>query len=53
MMPAQQMWEMFDAVGFGQPPRLGFPGEVGGRLRPLETWLPIEQATIRAAFRCR
>ena len=46
MMPAQQMWEMFDAVGFGQPPRLGFPGEVGGRLRPWKTWLPIEQATM-------
>ena len=46
MMPAQQMWEMFDAIGFGQPPRLGFPGEVGGRLRPWKTWLPIEQATM-------
>ena len=46
MMPAQQMWEMFDAVGFGQPPRRGFPGEVGGRLRPWKTWLPIEQATM-------
>ena len=46
MLPAQQMWEMFDSVGFGQPPRLGFPGEVGGRLRPWKTWLPIEQATM-------
>ena len=46
MMPAQQMWEMFDAVGFGQQPRMGFPGEVTGRLRPWKTWLPIEQATM-------
>ena len=45
-MPAQQMWDMFDAVGFGQTPRLGFPGEVTGRLRPWKTWLPIEQATM-------
>jgi cell division protein FtsI (penicillin-binding protein 3) len=25
---------------------LGFPGEVGGRLRPWQTWKPIEQATM-------
>ncbi|HJW25594.1 MAG TPA: penicillin-binding protein 2 [Rhodocyclaceae bacterium] len=42
----KEMWDMFDAVGFGQPPRLGFPGEVGGRLRPWKTWKPIEQATM-------
>jgi cell division protein FtsI (penicillin-binding protein 3) len=40
------MWEMFDDVGFGQVPRLGFPGEVSGRLRPWKTWRPIEQATM-------
>ncbi|MBS1191475.1 MAG: penicillin-binding protein 2 [Rhodocyclaceae bacterium] len=44
--PPKDMWEMFDAVGFGQPPRLGFPGEVGGRLRPWKNWRPIEQATM-------
>lgn len=42
----KDMWDMFDAVGFGQPPRLGFPGEVGGRLRPWKSWRPIEQATM-------
>ena len=41
-----QMWDMFDAVGFGQVSRLGFPGEVSGRLRPWKTWRPIEQATM-------
>lgn len=46
MLPAQEMWEMFDAVGFGQVPHLGFPGEVTGRLRPWKTWRPIEQATM-------
>lgn len=46
MMSAQQMWDMFDAVGFGQVSRLGFPGEVSGRLRPWKTWRPIEQATM-------
>lgn len=42
----QEMWRMFDAVGFGQAPRLGFPGEVPGRLRAWKTWRPIEQATM-------
>ncbi len=45
-LPAQEMWTMFDSVGFGQTPHLGFPGEVGGRLRPWKTWRPIEQATM-------
>ncbi|CAG0975552.1 cell division protein FtsI (penicillin-binding protein 3) [Rhodocyclaceae bacterium] len=43
---AEEMWRMFDDIGFGQPLRLGFPGEVGGRLRPFKTWRPIEQATM-------
>ncbi len=46
MLTPRQMWEMFDAVGFGQTPQLGFPGEVGGRLRPWKQWRPIEQATM-------
>ncbi|MFZ2855299.1 MAG: penicillin-binding protein 2 [Rhodocyclaceae bacterium] len=46
MLAPQQMWEMFDASGFGQISRLGFPGEVGGRLRPWKSWRPIEQATM-------
>ena len=42
----EEMWTMFDALGFGAPPKLGFPGEAGGRLRPHKTWKPIEQATM-------
>ncbi len=44
--PPQEMWAMFDSMGFGQPLKLGFPGEVGGRLRPAKNWRPIEQATM-------
>lgn len=46
MLSPQQMWDMFDAVGFGQVSHLGFPGEVSGRLRPWKSWRPIEQATM-------
>ena len=45
-MPAEDMWTMFDKLGFGQPLKLGFPGEAGGRLRPWKRWRPIEQATM-------
>lgn len=45
-MPPQAMWEMFDDLGFGKVPQLGFPGEVTGRLRPWKNWKPIEQATM-------
>jgi cell division protein FtsI (penicillin-binding protein 3) len=45
-LPASEMWNTFDALGFGKTSRLGFPGEVGGRLRPWKSWLPIEQATM-------
>jgi len=45
-LSAQEMWDMFNALGFGQAPRLGFPGEVPGRLRPWKGWRPIEQATM-------
>ena len=42
----EHMWNVYDSLGFGQAPRTGFPGEVGGRLRPWKTWRPIEQATM-------
>jgi cell division protein FtsI (penicillin-binding protein 3) len=45
-LPAQRMWEGFTSLGFGQPPQLGFPGAVSGRVRPHKTWKPIEQATM-------
>ncbi len=45
-LPAEDMWDMFDKVGFGTAPRLNFPGAASGRLRPHKSWRPIEQATM-------
>lgn len=42
----QEMWDMFTTIGFGQQPKLGFPGAVAGRVRPYKSWKPIEQATM-------
>jgi cell division protein FtsI (penicillin-binding protein 3) len=42
----ETLWNLFNQVGFGLPPRSGFPGEVSGRLRAHAGWRPIEQATM-------
>jgi cell division protein FtsI (penicillin-binding protein 3) len=45
-LQSETLWRMFSDAGFGTPPRTGFPGEVSGRLRPAQSWRPIEQATM-------
>ncbi len=45
-LPREEMHELYRRVGFGVAPRLGFPGEATGKLRPAKTWRPIEQATM-------
>lgn len=42
----QYLWGVFNLIGFGSKTRIGFPGEVSGRLRDYKTWRPIEQATM-------
>lgn len=49
-LPAQYMWEVFSAAGFGQKPHLSFPGAASGRLRPYKSWRPIEQATMSYGY---
>lgn len=45
-MAPQTLWDMYTALGFGQAPKVVFPGATAGRLRPAKSWRPIEQATI-------
>jgi cell division protein FtsI (penicillin-binding protein 3) len=45
-LPRESLWGLFDEVGFGAVPELGFPGEAAGKLRPYKTWRPVEQATM-------
>ncbi len=49
-MPSEMLWGLFSQVGFGTPPRSGFPGEVSGRLRAHSSWRPIEQATMSYGY---
>ena len=46
----QEMWDMFNRVGFGVVPRVQFPGAVSGKLRAARTWRPIEQATMSYGY---
>jgi cell division protein FtsI (penicillin-binding protein 3) len=47
---SETMWAIYDRLGFGSPPGLGFPGEASGSLRPAKTWKPIEQATMSYGY---
>ena len=49
-LPASEMWETFSGAGFGQKPQIEFPGVVSGRLRPANSWRPIEQATASYGY---
>ncbi len=49
-LSAQEMWNNFTALGFGQKPQLQFPGAVTGRVRPWKSWRPIEQATMSYGY---
>ncbi len=46
MLSAQEMWEMFTKVGFGQAPRYGFPGATAGRVRPYKSWPIVAKANM-------
>jgi cell division protein FtsI (penicillin-binding protein 3) len=45
-LPPETLWQLYQRVGFGQPPQLEFPGAAGGKLRHYRGWRPIEQATM-------
>ncbi|NCS65583.1 MAG: cell division protein [Hydrogenophilales bacterium CG03_land_8_20_14_0_80_62_28] len=45
-MKSEDYWKVLSHAGFGAAPGSGFPGEAGGKLRPHETWRPIEKATM-------
>jgi cell division protein FtsI (penicillin-binding protein 3) len=43
------LWDLYTKVGFGQAPRVAV-GAAAGRLRPANSWRPIEQATISYGY---
>ncbi len=49
-LPSERLWNLYNELGFGNTPKTGFPGEASGRLRPVKTWKPIEQATMSYGY---
>ena len=49
-MEPEDMWTMFQSVGFGQVPKIGFLGAVAGTVRPYEKWGKLDQATMSFGY---
>ena len=49
-MTPQEMWNTYTALGYGQKPKVQFPGAVTGRVRPWKAWRPVEQATMAYGY---
>jgi cell division protein FtsI (penicillin-binding protein 3) len=45
-----EMWDLYTAAGFGQAPKIGFPGAVAGTLHPYQKWVPSDQARIAFGY---
>lgn len=46
----QELWSMFQRVGFGSTTGSGLPGEVSGRLNPPQRWVPIDHASAAYGY---
>ncbi|SNX28959.1 peptidoglycan synthetase FtsI [Polynucleobacter meluiroseus] len=46
----EDMWNLYSAAGFGQAPKIGFPGAVAGTLHPYKKWVPSDQARIAFGY---
>ena len=49
-LETRSMGELYQQLGFGQKPQIGFPGSATGRLRPWKSWLPVEKATMAYGY---
>ena len=49
-LSAEEMWDFYTAVGFGQTPKIGFPGAVAGTVHPFKKWVPSDQARIAFGY---
>lgn len=49
-MTPHEMWDTYTALGYGQKPKIQFPGAVTGRVRPWKGWRPVEQATMAYGY---
>lgn len=50
MMDKRDLWHTMDALGFGRPSAIAFPGEVAGQLNDYRRWALIDQATLSFGY---
>ncbi len=46
----KNLWQAMDALGFGSPAQIGFPGEADGQLSDYRRWARIDQATLSFGY---
>ena len=46
----QEMWNVYNLLGYGRRPELDFPGAATGVVRPWQHWRPVEQATMAYGY---
>lgn len=49
-LPPEQVWRVYDAVGFGEGVGLNFPGEAEGHLANFRHWRGFEHATLAFGY---
>ncbi len=49
-LEAEQIWGLYQRLGFGEATGTGFPGESAGVLRNYQRWRTLEQATISYGY---
>lgn len=49
-IPARELWQLFDKLGFGSSTNTGFPGESSGRLNDYRSWYPVDRATLAFGY---
>lgn len=46
----EELWDVFQRVGFGRPTGSGFPGEATGVLRDYSQWYELDRATLAFGY---
>ncbi len=49
-MEPEDMWGLYQSVGFGQAPKIGFKSAVAGTVKPFEKWGKLDQATMSFGY---
>jgi cell division protein FtsI (penicillin-binding protein 3) len=49
-LPSEQLWSVFDGIGFGHVTGSGFPGEAAGLMNDYSRWREFEKATMSFGY---